>query len=346
MRKSPIVGGIIGAILAPSYGGLAVAALPKAAIFVEPTNTGESVRGVIPSDQILFVFNDLPPRPYRVKVTLDGYQLAEKEVVVSARKTLGVTFNLEPEKSSSVVDTVAKFHALVIGNNGYQNLPRLKTAENDAKAVEAVLREQYGFQTKLILNATREQIVVALNEYRRQLDQDANLLIYYAGHGYNDTEIERAYWLPVDARKEDNANWISADDITQNIRAIPAKHILIVSDSCYSGTIMRGLETNIAEPIVRDRYLQKMSGGKSRTLMASGGNEPVADGGGQGHSVFARALMNGLEQMDKDVFTAEEVYYNFIREAVTGKSNQTPEYNSLRNSGHESGDFVFVRNRK
>ena len=49
--------------------------------------------------------------------------------------------------------------------------------------------------------------------------------------------------------------------------------------------------------------------------------------------------------MDRDIFTAEEVYYNFIREVVTGKSNQTPEYNSIRNSGHESGDFVFLRKR-
>jgi hypothetical protein len=28
---------------------------------------------------------------------------------------------------------------------------------------------------------------------------------------------------------------------------------------------------------------------------------------------------------------------------VAGKADQTPEYNPLRNSGHESGDFVFVR---
>lgn len=173
----------------PSYGGLAIAALPRAAILVEPTEGGEPVRGVIPSDQILFVFNDIPARRYRVKATLEGYQSVEKEVVISARKTEGLTLNLEPEKSLSVVDKEARYYALVIGNNSYQNLPRLRTAENDAKVVDAILREQYGFQTKLLLNASREQIVVALNEYRRKLDQNTNLLIYYAGHGYNDAEV-------------------------------------------------------------------------------------------------------------------------------------------------------------
>ena len=236
------------------------------------------------------------------------------------------------------------FYALVIGNNAYQKVSNLRTAENDAKVVEATLREQYGFRTKLLLNATRQQIIAALNSYRRELDADSNLLIYYAGHGVNDKEIERAYWLPVDAEPDDNSNWISADDITSNIRGIPARHVLIVSDSCYSGTLSRGLEVVSSVPALRERYLQKMSAGRSRTLMASGGNEPVADDGGVGnHSVFASALVRGLQQTEKTQFTAAELYREYVEEPVAGRASQTPQYNPLRNSGHESGDFVFVR---
>ncbi|HYH86017.1 MAG TPA: caspase family protein [Pyrinomonadaceae bacterium] len=237
-----------------------------------------------------------------------------------------------------------RYHALVIGNNVYKNVPHLKTAENDARAVKAILREQYGFQTRLLLNATRQQIIAALNSYRRELDADANLLIYYAGHGVNDKEIDKAYWLPVDADRDDNSNWISADDITSNIKGIPAKHVMIVSDSCYSGTLTRGLDVISSVPAIRERYLQKMAAGRSRTLMASGGNEPVADEGGVGnHSVFASALMRGLRQTEKNEFTAAELYREFVEETVAGRASQTPEYSPLRNSGHESGDFVFVR---
>lgn len=46
-----------------------------------------------------------------------------------------------------------------------------------------------------------------------------------------------------------------------------------------------------------------------------------------------------------DIYAAEELYYGYIREAVAGKSKQTPEYNPIRNFGHESGDFVFIRRR-
>lgn len=245
----------------------------------------------------------------------------------------------------STIAMLGRYYALVVGNNNYQYLTSLRTAETDARVIESVLRDKFRFETKLLLNATRQDIFSAIGYYRRALDQNDNLLIYYAGHGYFDRDADKAYWLPVDARRDDSANWISADDITSNIRAVPAKHVLIVSDSCYSGTIYRGTELAVSEPIARERFLQKMISGKSRTLMASGGNEPVADGGGGGHSVFARAFLVGLNQTDKDKFTASELFRDFVQERVAGGANQTPEYNPLRNSGHESGDFVFTRRR-
>lgn len=235
-----------------------------------------------------------------------------------------------------------KFYALVIGINDYQSIKRLVTATKDADAVDTILKTLYGFETRLLKNATREQILVALNDYRRELDASASLLIYYAGHGHYDQEVDKAYWLPVDAHPNDNVRWISADDITTNIKGIPANHILIISDSCYSGMIQRDSGASIT-PSEKRRYLQKMLDGKSRVLMASGGNEPVADGGGDGHSVFARALIRGFEQIDQPAFTSEELFYQFIREAVSGKSNQTPKYSVIQNSGHESGDFVFFK---
>jgi hypothetical protein len=239
-----------------------------------------------------------------------------------------------------------KYFALLIGNNDYQHLPRLKTAESDAKAIAAALRDRYGFETRLLLNAGRRQIISALNEYRRKLEPDASLLIYYAGHGYRDQEVDKAYWLPADASKEETSNWISADDITTSVRGIPARHVLIISDSCYSGAIYRDLSPDLTTPPVRQVFLNKMAAGKSRTLMASGGDEPVSDAGGGAYSVFAGALLAGLTRMEVEVFTAAELFRSHVQESVAGRSRQTPEYSPLRNSGHEGGDFVFLRRRE
>jgi hypothetical protein len=108
----------------------------------------------------------------------------------------------------------SKYFALVIGNNEYRHLGKLETAVSDANAIGGVLREKYGFESRLLLNADRDQILDALNDYRRSLDQNASLLIYYAGHGYYDSEAQTAYWIPVDAEKDKNSKWISAGDVT------------------------------------------------------------------------------------------------------------------------------------
>jgi len=234
------------------------------------------------------------------------------------------------------------YYALVIGIDDYPFLPHLKTAVNDAKAVAELLRNQYGFQTDVLLNPTRYQVMNALDSYSGRLSENSNLLVYYAGHGYYDSATAKAYWLPADAEPHNRANWIIADDITSEAQAVPARHVLIVSDSCYSGQLTRAANVVIA-PHERSAYLEKMLQGKSRTLMASGGNEPVDDLGSGGHSVFANAFLQGLSQMDQDVFTAADLFGNFVQPRVGGGSRQLPEYNPIRNSGHESGDFVFAR---
>ncbi|MCH8198315.1 MAG: caspase family protein, partial [Proteobacteria bacterium] len=131
------------------------------------------------------------------------------------------------------------YHALVIGNNNYRELPKLKTAVNDARAVARLLSTDYGFSTKLLIDATRADVIAALARMRAKLKANDNLLIYYAGHGVIDDVTERGYWLPVDAEQGVPTNWVSNDDITAMLRAIRANHIMVVADSCYSGTLVR-----------------------------------------------------------------------------------------------------------
>jgi len=222
-------------------------------------------------------------------------------------------------------------------------LRKLKTAQKDARQVAKSLTVAYGFDTQLLLDADREDILDALNGLRKKLQRDDLLLIYYAGHGEFDETANKAYWLPVDAQRDNDKNWIIVDTITSNIKRISSKHVLIVADSCYSGTFTRRSTTALETGEKRSLYLDKMLGRKSRMLLASGGNEPVSDIGGQGHSVFAKAFLFGLSNIAQKRFTAEELYITYIKEMVAGSSEQTPEYNIIRNSGHEGGDFVFRR---
>ena len=230
------------------------------------------------------------------------------------------------------------YFALVIGNNEYQFEPKLKTAVNDAEAVAKVLRSSYGFETTVLLNATRAQILGAINGYRKTLDENASLLIYYAGHGYRDTANDLAYWLPVDAALDDNSNWITATDITSDIKVLAARHVLIVSDSCDSGVLAREAVSAQDKAV----SLQKLLENPSRSLMASGSLEPVSDAGGNGHSIFATAFLSGLEANKDPAFPATSLFHDYVYPVVSGRSSQTPLYTSIRNAGTDKGDFVFM----
>ena len=245
--------------------------------------------------------------------------------------------------SSSIQN--GSYYALVIGINQYRKpLPALQTAVHDADGVAQILRERYGFQVKMLLNgdATRTEILNALARYRRSLQENDNLLIYYAGHGVSDSDADKAYWLPVDADRDVNSNWISADDLTTAIKVLPARHVLIISDSCYSGGLTRDVRLD-ARPDDQKVFVRKMLASKSRTLMSSGGNEPVADGGPDDHSIFASIVLRALEQTREPSFTAGDLFHNFVEQQVTGRSDQVPRYSFIRNSAHDSGDFVFMR---
>ena len=121
------------------------------------------------------------------------------------------------------------------------------------------------------------------------------------------------------------------------LKAMQAKHVMVISDSCFSGTITRGLKMEQRTPDWIDRMLKK----KARTALTSGGLEPVLDSGGGDHSVFAKAFITLLEE-NTEVVTAAQLF-NKLRPKVMVNSPQTPQYGNIHQAGHDGGDFIFVK---
>jgi hypothetical protein len=240
-------------------------------------------------------------------------------------------------------------YALVIGIDSYAApLPRLKTAVNDARAFASLLSSKYGFQVTTALNqdATRDKILSAITHFRKSLAENDSFLIYYAGHGSFDRETDKGYWLPVDADPDplNTSRDISADDLITQVRGLAARHVIIISDSCFSGDLSRDAgdmspsDGNLA-------YIRRMQRAPSRTLMASGSDEPVSDSGSQGHSVFAALLLQTMQSHSEQAFTADDLFVS-IRRSVLARSGQSPQYTSLHDSirasaSFDTGDFVF-----
>ena len=258
-----------------------------------------------------------------------------------AQQTRSVT--VEARHSPAAQLALGDAYALVIGNNQYKHLPVLQTAVSDAAAVAELLRTKYEFtDVRLLLNATRSDILRALGRYREQLEPKDRLLIYYAGHGQLDREAERGYWLPVDAEADVDVDWISNARITDLMKAMRARHVMIVADSCYSGTLTRGTEGRVRAPASADdlTWMTRVAGKRARTALVSGGLEPVMDGGRNGHSVFASAFLDVLRDND-DILDGQGLF-DRLKGRVVVNADQTPAYGDVRNAYHEGGDFIFV----
>ena len=244
-----------------------------------------------------------------------------------------------PVQAATDID-FGRFHALLIGVNDYQYLPKLETAINDASAVADVLRQFYGFEVTLLLNPTRGNIIRTLDKLRASLTERDNLLIYYAGHGVLDAEADEGFWQPVDAEPDTQSNWIAISTVTRSTKAISAKHVMVIADSCYSGALVRSAPAQLATSTDRLAELRRLSSKRSRTALVSGGLEPVYDGGGDGHSVFTRALLTTLRESD-EILDGQGLFMA-VRRPVVVNAEQTPQYSDIRLSGHEGGDLLFV----
>ena len=237
--------------------------------------------------------------------------------------------------------TNQNYHAIVIGINNYKHLEKLEVAENDARTLANILMDKYNFNVKLMTDSTRAEIVDGLYEISRNLTEKDNLLIYYAGHGSLDKEANEGYWLPIDAKPNSRSNWISNDFLIKEAKATKAKHVLLIADSCFAGSLMRTAGTDKAtkKQMQNEIYLRKLEKKKSRQVMTSGGEEYVVDNVGGNHSLFAEKLIETLKTSNYVVNT-DEIFTN-IRKFVTVNVKQMPEKGILYETGHDGGDFLF-----
>jgi len=264
-----------------------------------------------------------------------------------------------PAPAAMPAGAFGNYHALVIGNDNYRSWDPLRTAVNDANAVADLLRRKYAFKTKVLLNATHDDILNALNDYVKTLTENDNLLIYYAGHGMYDAG-RRGYWIPVDADRDKDTRWILDVQVTDKLLKMGARKVLVVADSCYSGALAAAVptfRTDIPDEL-RWAVAERLATVPSRTLLTSGGLQPVWDSGTGKNSVFASAFLDVLvvnETVLEGHRLSDEIEGRVIkasqkireREERLGRktevtSDQIPVYAFIEFAGNHGGDFFFV----
>ena len=197
----------------------------------------------------------------------------------------------------------------------------------------------------MLENATRRDILRALERLSKRAMPNDSILVYYAGHGFLDAESERGFWVPVDAEGIDNTTFLRNSTIRDELSTIAsrARHTLLISDTCFSGTLLRRGTRSIARPQIDQGYLKKVSTKKSVQIISAGGVEYVDDNyRSSGHSPFTYFLLNELENNDREMLTVSELSGNVTR-AVANNVDQVPESGVLQGAGDELGEFIFIK---
>jgi hypothetical protein len=122
------------------------------------------------------------------------------------------------------------------------------------------------------------------------------------------------------------------------VGAVGARQVMLVSDSCYSGQLVGKDRVLVSSPEDASAMLKR----RAAVVMSSGGDEPVADQGREGHSVFAWHFMRALEGLTQ--WQVGGSLYERVRAGVVKDFPQTPQYGANRGAGHQGNtDYLFER---
>ena len=257
-----------------------------------------------------------------------------------------------PEAVSGDIE-FGRYFALIIGLQSYHYWESLESPHQDARRLGEILSQQYGFDTTLVLDASKNQLMAAIDDLRKKVSANDNVLIYFAGHGQllrPDEVDERSgfgYWLPVNAELNGTTYWIPNSAVSELMALARARSVLVVADSCYGGAMSTDPSSMLVAggTSLSEGLIELGLSRPARFVLSSGGLSPVFDRVSGEHSVFARSLIEVLESNQR--ILREQDLYREVAGRVEELTNrlgveQAPELRPIRQAGHAAGSFFFV----
>ena len=244
------------------------------------------------------------------------------------------------------LEITGKYYALLIGNSNYAkyaNWKSLNSPKNDVLEIEKVLKQKYKFERVITaIDATKKEMEDKLNELAEITTDKDYVLIYYSGHG--EKKSNSTYWIPIDGPKKwKYGSWVSISEIGNLIENINAHHLVLMVDSCYTGSSFKGVnDTNLSTKSYNHfkQLAQKLINRRARYVLSSGGNEPVDDTDDGKHSIFAKSFLNSLNSTE--VINMETIWRRIDLALAEADLDQRPYFYSPEVWGHGGGDFIFV----
>lgn len=252
---------------------------------------------------------------------------------------------LKIKTANGPLDFYNDYHAIVIGVSDYDYWPKIPNAIEDAREVSLKLLSM-GYNVKLITNPDSAELNLILTRiaWDKGKEQNRALMIYFAGHG--DTVgladgSRLGYIIPKDCPLYNadpytfDTKAISMKTLEMLALKIKSRHVLMMFDACFSGSIF-GL-TRAAPSEISNKSVLPV-----RQFITSGdANEQVPD-----QSVFKICFLQALDgfaDYNKDGYLTGSELGMYLQTNVIQytRGQQHPQYGKINNPLLDKGDFVF-----
>lgn len=234
--------------------------------------------------------------------------------------------------------TKASTYALVIGNEDYASFQtglsqeiNVDFAINDAKVFADYCIKTLGIperQVKVLTNATAAQMkqaVAWLAELALVEEGNAELLVYYSGHGLPHESNRTPYLMPVDVTGGQIELALPLKDMYEALNKNPVKGIYVFLDACFSGGAPN--QPLIVAKAVKVRPRKPEIAGNMFVLSSSTGEESSGIYREMQHGYFTYFLLKKLQETEGNITIGELFDYvqrSVLKETVISGKKQTP----------------------
>lgn len=195
--------------------------------------------------------------------------------------------------------------ALVIGIEDYRgSLPDSTGARRDAQVFADLAETHLGLSRRNIIvlldqQATRSSLEAYFEDWLpRNAREDGRVYIYFAGHGAPDPQTGEGFLVPWDGDPRFiSRQGFNIDELTRSLRELPAAEVVLMMDSCFSGSGGRSLLAEGTRPLVPVQEIAvEPSDAQTRfTLMAAASADEVTGMTPDGeHGLFSYYLFEGI----------------------------------------------------
>jgi uncharacterized caspase-like protein len=243
--------------------------------------------------------------PDEIHLTLNPLATTTKGQAVSTAVTSPALPSPASDVDSPAIITATRrknAHAIVIGLEKYRNeLPKADYAEQDAKILAQYLSQSLGYEEEnvaVLVNdrATKSDFEKYFEGWLpNRVEQDDTVFVYFSGHGAPNPKTGDAFLVPYDGDLVflDNTGY-PLSRLFRNLADLPAKEIIVVLDSCFSGAGGRSVIAKGMRPIITEVTGPNLGNGKTVLIAASTGQQVSSSYDEKGHGLMTYFFLKGL----------------------------------------------------